>query len=164
MASVNKTAAIRCDSSRALKIISALTAICSKQHLDSTEFFEYGNDNLNPSYLVCTEKYLYSEQDSKFNTIIIKCADKDDTLLPYIKNGGHVYTYSSCNNSADIMAKNIVQTDDISHFELLGDNSIGRVINKGKCRFSVDELLAMASVLLLLGLPFEQVTKELSEL
>ena len=84
--------------------------------------------------------------------------------LSFINSGGRLFTFSTKDDSADLLAKNIMEHNGQTHFELLGATSISRVMISKSCGFSVDELLAMAGVLLLVGIPFTDVIKGINAL
>ncbi|HHZ05236.1 MAG TPA: hypothetical protein GX401_00370 [Clostridiales bacterium] len=121
--------------------------------------------NTKLSFLVCFDGFFYnSSQDKGYNNMIAPAGDSASTYSSFINSGGRLFTFSTKDDSADLLAKNIMEHNGQTHFELLGATSISRVMISKSCGFSVDELLAMAGVLLLVGIPFTDVIKGINAL
>ena len=72
-------------------------------------------------------------------------------------------TYAQELNNADFVAKNLTQHDDISFFELLAFNNIGRIYYNNKKYSCPEDMLACAGILLALDVKFTSVIQSLTE-
>lgn len=91
-------------------------------------------------------------------------------VFPYNKNkkkhtsaeGVQVIEYSHDEDCADLVAKNIVEADEYTSFELLGTGIIGRIkLHKGS-GLTVEAALALSGALLAAGISLSDVTNGLS--
>lgn len=73
-----------------------------------------------------------------------------------------ILTYAQDINNADFVAKNLTEHDDISFFELLAFNNIGRIYYDSKKYSCPQDILACAAVLLTLDVKFGKVIQGLT--
>lgn len=74
-----------------------------------------------------------------------------------------ILTYAQEFNSADFVAKNLTHHNDISFFELLAFNNIGRIYFDNKKYKCSEEILSCAGVMLALDIKFTNVIQSLTE-
>lgn len=78
-------------------------------------------------------------------------------------NDYEILTYAQEINSADFVAKNLTHHDNISFFELLAFNNIGRIYFDNKKYKCAEEILSCAGILLALDVKFTSVIQSLTD-
>ncbi len=103
----------------------------------------------------CEEAFL-----QKYNRVVFPY-NKDRNENPP-ESGIQVIQYSHDEDCADLVAKNIVEADEYTSFELLGTGIIGRIkLHKGS-GLTVEAALALSGALLAAGISLSDVTNGLS--
>lgn len=96
----------------------------------------------------------------KYNRVVFPY-NKDRKKNTPVK-GAHVIEYSHDEDCADLVAKNIVEAEKYTSFELLGTGIIGRIkLHKGS-GLTVEAALALSGALLAAGISLSDVTNGLS--
>ncbi len=110
---------------------------------------------IGPAAQDCEETFL-----QKYNCVVFPYNRDRKKNAP--ENGTQVIEYSHDEDSADLVAKNIVETEEYTSFELLGTGIIGRIkLHKGS-GLSVEAALAISGALLAAGISLPDVTNGLS--
>ena len=103
----------------------------------------------------CEEAFL-----QKYNRVVFPYNKDRKKRLP--GDGAQVIEYSHDEDCAALVAKNIVEADEYTSFELLGTGIIGRIkLHKGSC-LTVEAALALSGALLSAGISLSDVTNGLS--
>lgn len=110
---------------------------------------------IGPAARDCEEAFL-----QKYNRVVFPYNKDRKKSVP--GNGAQIIEYSHDEDCADLVAKNIVETDEYTSFELLGTGIIGRIkLRKGSC-LTVEAALALSGALLSAGISLSDVTNGLS--
>lgn len=125
---------------------------------DESRLTEFDVDAKNIILIVLDKKDYNSTAAFKYNKMVVPYSDEFCD-----KKYDECITYSSENNNADIVAKNIRIHEDKLVFELLGKEEIGRILVP-KDDLLQNEVLALAGALLYADVPFMQVISVINSL